>query len=836
MKKIFSTSAVLATTLSAMFMASCSDTNLYDATAALKSTIADYEANWVDTYGEIDEEQDWNMATRATATISITEDALSAYTLNLYTANPLKAESSYLLASYDVTTNSLGYAQKSFGVDIPDGTTSVFVGRLNASGKLLVQEVDVVDNTITADFGTSSTAKGQMITRSSSEYYIPEFSSTITTTEQAEAYVADMFQLDWDTSLTTVWSYFDSNYNVLDGWSADAAYSGYQLNAAWDNIVNNYDGKVVVRLGDGDALPQFGSYYGLSGLISNISEIVFLVEAGATVENTNQSPINFGEGTSWGTTVDKISIIVEEGGTLNITSSTYMAIGEATMYVCQDATVTGTGINFGDSALSGASITDTDDCAVGLYNAGTITVENMWMACTKLDNAGTITVDGEIQNSAYTRIINNGSVTCDTYGCGNDDGQVWTNCSFVCKTLFRSYNAKIGDYASIVSPYVEIYGKLYLNYEAVVYAETQILIGNCDIYGPLTSGYHALCGGNDLYYYCNTDAGSMASFVGNVIFAYDTIALGRSERDTWISVVETIFEESQEAGYCSHLITPLSDAVNISSNSDDCSAGVSINEDNIPDEDEEEEEEDPEEDTDDTGDDEEEEETTPETEDTDDTDDGDDTGDDETEEEEEEEEEEVVSAMTWTVACEDLGSTDDYDFNDIVFKIEYVAGSTTATVTPLAAGGTYEAYLTYDGTILVSPSGYSELHKWLESGSASTYYEDDVLRYQPVNATAYDRKAESLEVTVGSDFSVTDNMGGFNLIVYTYSDGVDAVTITAPKTGSVPQMFLVNGLWAWPKERVTIDDAYPNFTNWNSSVTATDWAEYQVSGMCAWNY
>ena len=38
--------------------------------------------------------------------------------------------------------------------------------------------------------------------------------------------------------------------------------------------------------------------------------------------------------------------------------------------------------------------------------------------------------------------------------------------------------------------------------------------------------------------------------------------------------------------------------------------------------------------------------------------------------------------VKWTVAVDDLGETDDYDFNDLVLSIEYVSGQSTATIRP----------------------------------------------------------------------------------------------------------------------------------------------------------
>ena len=37
-------------------------------------------------------------------------------------------------------------------------------------------------------------------------------------------------------------------------------------------------------------------------------------------------------------------------------------------------------------------------------------------------------------------------------------------------------------------------------------------------------------------------------------------------------------------------------------------------------------------------------------------------------------------ANSWILACEDLGNKADCDFNDIVYRIEYVAGENNATI------------------------------------------------------------------------------------------------------------------------------------------------------------
>lgn len=167
-------------------------------------------------------------------------------------------------------------------------------------------------------------------------------------------------------------------------------------------------------------------------------------------------------------------------------------------------------------------------------------------------------------------------------------------------------------------------------------------------------------------------------------------------------------------------------------------------------------------------------------------------------------------SLTWTVACEDLGSTGDIDFNDIVFSVNYVAGSKEATVTPLAAGGVYKAEIYYGDSKL------GEIHELLgATGTDGTY---PFVNTQSKTATAKD-----IKVGVGSNFSMTNNMGGFSIKV---SNDNKAVTISAPTVGACPQMFVVPGDWAWPTEYTHIEKAYPKFADWSASeLTNLDWYE-----------
>ena len=164
---------------------------------------------------------------------------------------------------------------------------------------------------------------------------------------------------------------------------------------------------------------------------------------------------------------------------------------------------------------------------------------------------------------------------------------------------------------------------------------------------------------------------------------------------------------------------------------------------------------------------------------------------------------------SWIIACEDLGDTNDYDFNDVVFKVSHVAGETTAYVTPLAAGGVLETYIIHGTT------GLGETHQLLGSDKKADG------SYPIINTYSITAQGQKIPVNVSSDFSMANNMGGFAIqVVRTHTN---AITITAPTSGLAPQMFCVPGTWAWPKERVNIEDAYLQFANWSANSNNIEW-------------
>ncbi len=176
--------------------------------------------------------------------------------------------------------------------------------------------------------------------------------------------------------------------------------------------------------------------------------------------------------------------------------------------------------------------------------------------------------------------------------------------------------------------------------------------------------------------------------------------------------------------------------------------------------------------------------------------------------------EEKPEPIKWVMACEDLGSKDDFDFNDVVFEVEYVAGSGKATITPLAAGGTLETYLWRYNKQGEAKQLTGEWHGLFSAGHT-----------EMVNTTTHSRMAESFDIEVEEGFSIAspngsenyrDVMGGFFLKI-----GEEEREVTPPvksEAAVAPQMILIfqpeGEPWLWPRERMAIDQAYEGFTKW----------------------
>lgn len=181
------------------------------------------------------------------------------------------------------------------------------------------------------------------------------------------------------------------------------------------------------------------------------------------------------------------------------------------------------------------------------------------------------------------------------------------------------------------------------------------------------------------------------------------------------------------------------------------------------------------------------------------------------------------SQSSWVVACEDLGGTFDYDFNDLVFalrKTQLKSDNTKATLelVPLAAGGTLNAKVFYNG------SEKGEIHDLIQPGADTG---------TPLNVVAGSKPAEGAPVLLESEIYWNDDINDIitnkikvNVVQKPGESAVESgYYIDAYKKGenAVPQMMILPSGWDWPAETVPVDKVYAGFASWAADASVVTW-------------
>ena len=154
--------------------------------------------------------------------------------------------------------------------------------------------------------------------------------------------------------------------------------------------------------------------------------------------------------------------------------------------------------------------------------------------------------------------------------------------------------------------------------------------------------------------------------------------------------------------------------------------------------------------------------------------------------------------VVYCIAFEDLGSTDDFDFNDIVLFVEHDVQSNTANVKLMAAGGTLSVDVKYGDEVIFSKN---------DGKMTNTTTKGNVIATKEVSMTS------------------AGNLDNFSLVVKR-DNGQSSVISSAAVTGKAPQALIIPCGWEWPIERINIKDAYPKFADWVKDVNNIDWYLY----------
>jgi hypothetical protein len=162
-------------------------------------------------------------------------------------------------------------------------------------------------------------------------------------------------------------------------------------------------------------------------------------------------------------------------------------------------------------------------------------------------------------------------------------------------------------------------------------------------------------------------------------------------------------------------------------------------------------------------------------------------------------------------AFEDLGTSDDFDFNDVVVRVSVPDANNKSTVELCAIGGTLQQKVFCGDTQIGE-----EVHTYGEFGDNTK---------KVVNMPI----AEIGTVNVPAGTSVAD----LDIkIQVTRKDG-QVVVIGAPEPGETPFRVTVTGdeegKWFWGKERTNISDAYNLFGTWGANMDSNpDWYKSPV--------
>ena len=153
-------------------------------------------------------------------------------------------------------------------------------------------------------------------------------------------------------------------------------------------------------------------------------------------------------------------------------------------------------------------------------------------------------------------------------------------------------------------------------------------------------------------------------------------------------------------------------------------------------------------------------------------------------------------------AFEDLGTSDDFDFNDVVVRVGVSDEHNESTVELCAIGGTLKQKVFCDDDQIGE-----EVHNYGEFG-------DNTRKVVEVPITTLGK------VTVPAGTSVAD----LNINIEVTLRNGQVVRIGGPEPGDIPFRVTVlgdkDGKWFWPKERWNISDAYPLFGEWGADMNS----------------
>ena len=174
---------------------------------------------------------------------------------------------------------------------------------------------------------------------------------------------------------------------------------------------------------------------------------------------------------------------------------------------------------------------------------------------------------------------------------------------------------------------------------------------------------------------------------------------------------------------------------------------------------------------------------------------------------------EETNLQSWTLAFENAGLDNDYDFNDVVLKVTPDTKNGKAEVKLLATGAQRKTEVYFKGTLL------GEVH---EKFGVST---DTFVNTTSNTAT---KKAVTLpSIEWPTNTTMEEQRSNFSLKVYnddgTFREFSMEDLLNNKKS---PQALCVAGDWKWPKERINVYVAYPLIGKWGVNFNKEEYSNW----------
>lgn len=294
-----------------------------------------YEKEWVKTFGEVDPNHTWNLATQVTADLAIKEDALTEYTFKVYTSDPIWGTDAKLLAKATVKTDEVGYAETQIKFDAPSSQERYYITRTDSHGRRLLKVSDIENKKIGVKFGISNYSA-----ESRGLYGKVSFDSL----KIENPYTEDIIR-----------GYLENAKDINDR-------EGSQWNVG-------LIGDIVKTTADGN-LP-IGGGFAYKGDDNNPDKYIFIIDHNVTIASSN-NPNDKME-------IIGLNIIINKGASLTVNRELYLN-KNARIYIMEGGTLNayvGTHPGEGEQAtMRTPSINIWNDYSL-LYNAGIINMDYM---------------------------------------------------------------------------------------------------------------------------------------------------------------------------------------------------------------------------------------------------------------------------------------------------------------------------------------------------------------------------------------------------------------------------------------------------------------------------